>query len=70
MAASWVQLQTQTGQDWLNGSTFAPGEHLKEMASIAQGLWWGLKGILQTVKEKALVSQDHLLMQEKRHMEA
>lgn len=37
-------------------STFAPGEHLKEMASIAQGLWWSLKGMLQTVNEKAFVS--------------
>lgn len=59
MAASWVQLQTQAGQDGLSGpasSTFAPGEHLKEMDSIAQGLWWGFKGMLQTVKEKAFFS--------------
>lgn len=45
--------QGSTGSVAPVSSTFAPGEHLKEMAPIAQGLWWGLKGMLQTVKEKA-----------------
>lgn len=49
-------------------STFAPGEHLKEMDSIAQGLWWGLKGMLQTVKEKAFFPHDQLLLCKSRHM--
>lgn len=33
-------------------STFAPGEHLREMASIAQGLWWCLRGMLQQWRKK------------------
>lgn len=72
-ADSWQHLgcsckhrQGRTGSLAPVSSTFAPGEHLKEMASIAQGLWWGLKGMLQTVKENALVSQDHLLLCKRR----
>lgn len=58
MAGSQLQLQTQgrVGSVAPASSTFAPGEHLKEMAPIAQGLFWGLKGMLQTLKEKAFFS--------------
>jgi len=51
----------------LVSSTFAPEEHLKEMASIAQSLWLSNKGMLQTEKEKAGFSHDHLILHKRRN---
>lgn len=70
MAASWMQLQTQTGQDWLNGTSRL---HLcSRRASVRSGIHCtrtlvGPQRHVTTVKEKAFFPHDHVLLCKRRN---